>query len=308
MSPGSTCPGAAGLRRQQPDDAAVAERDQRVDQGVDEVAVVVAPPQQDHVDDVVVVLVDQRGAGQGGDRGPEGVVAVVVVPELLHDLAGRQPEPAGQAIPFRVARGRAHAGASHRRLRLPGRGRAGFFARSPHVHRARTQAVRAGIAPPVRPQPGRKDSRTCRDRVVAVEVDQADRLPGAERHLAVQHRDGGVRRAQRRQHMVAAVPRRAVPVPPPVVPGQQLAQRGQQVLVAAGARLEHRQPGGGVRHPHVQQPVAGPDRRQEPRRTPRVRSCTALLATGPDRSTTVLCACRRSSGTGPSWPGRLPRA
>ena len=52
-------PGPAGLGGQQPDHAAVAEGDQRVDQRVDQVAVVVAPPQQHGVDDVVVVLVDQ---------------------------------------------------------------------------------------------------------------------------------------------------------------------------------------------------------------------------------------------------------
>ena len=64
--------------------------------------------------------------------------------------------------------------------------------------------------------------------------------------------------------MVAPVPRRAVPVPPPVVGRQQVAQGGQQVVVAAGAGLEDRQPGGGVRHPDVQQA-----RRPRPRRRSR---------------------------------------
>src|SRR4029079_6692319 len=38
----------------------------------------------------------------------EGVVAVVVEPELLHHLTSAQPEPPGQAITSRVVRGRSH--------------------------------------------------------------------------------------------------------------------------------------------------------------------------------------------------------
>ena len=53
----------AGLGGQQPDHAAGRERGQPVDERVDEVAVALAPPQEDDVDDVLVVLVDQRRTG-----------------------------------------------------------------------------------------------------------------------------------------------------------------------------------------------------------------------------------------------------
>jgi len=59
------------------------------------------------------------------------------------------------------------------------------------------------------------------------------------------------------QHVVAAMPRRAVPVLPPGVARQQPLERGQQVGVGARARLDHGQPGGGVRDPQVQQTVLG---------------------------------------------------
>ena len=83
---------APGLGREQPDDAVVGEDADGVDERVDEVAVLVAPPQHHDVDDVVVVLVDQLGAGDRHDGGPQVLVAVVVVPDLLHH-ARRQPCP-----------------------------------------------------------------------------------------------------------------------------------------------------------------------------------------------------------------------
>jgi hypothetical protein len=47
-----------------------------------------------------------------------------------------------------------------------------------------------------------------------------------------------------------------VPVLPPVVGGQQVGERVQQILVTAGAELEHRDARRGVRHEHMQQPFA----------------------------------------------------
>ena len=49
---------------------------------------------------------------------------------------------------------------------------------------------------------------------------------------------------------------RTVCVPPAVIGGQQVGQRGQQIVVAAGAELDHGYPGGGMRHEDMQQPVA----------------------------------------------------
>ena len=68
-------PGPARLRREQHDVAAVGQRCQRVDERVDEIPVVVPPPQQDHVHDVVVVLIHQLDAVGGLDGGAQVLVA-----------------------------------------------------------------------------------------------------------------------------------------------------------------------------------------------------------------------------------------
>jgi hypothetical protein len=103
---------AARLGRQQPHDAVVGEVGQRVDEGVDEVAVVLAPPQQDDVDDLVgVVSGDQLGAGPRGHVGEQGLVdgsARAVRPDHLHDRAGLDPELLGKAARCGAVRGRAH--------------------------------------------------------------------------------------------------------------------------------------------------------------------------------------------------------
>jgi hypothetical protein len=55
--------------------------------------------------------------------------------------------------------------------------------------------------------------------------------------------------------VIAAVPGRAVPVPPVCIGREQPAQGREQIVVAARAGLDDRQPGGGVWHPDVQQAV-----------------------------------------------------
>src|SRR5829696_10007133 len=71
--------GAAGLGREDPDDTAVGERRDRVDERVDQIAVVVAPPEQHGVHHVVGVLVEQLVAvAQFLDRGAKVVVDVLV--------------------------------------------------------------------------------------------------------------------------------------------------------------------------------------------------------------------------------------
>src|SRR2546421_1476540 len=102
-------PGPAGLGRQEPDGAAVGERGDRVDQGVDQVAVTVTPPEQYHVDDLVGVLVDQLAAAVD-QRVAEILVDVIVVPHLHNDHPRLDPEPVRQA-PYAVGgltSGRAH--------------------------------------------------------------------------------------------------------------------------------------------------------------------------------------------------------
>src|SRR3954447_24444292 len=72
-------------------------------------------------------------------------------------------------------------------------------------------------------------------RVVAVGIDQTDRLPGAERDSAAHHGECRVRRDPGRQHVIAPVAAGTVPVPPAVLGRQQLVDRGEQVVVRAGA-------------------------------------------------------------------------
>ena len=58
--------------------------------------------------------------------------------------------------------------------------------------------------------------------------------------------------------MVGAVAGRAVGVPVAIVPRQDPVQEGLEVGFGAGSEFHERQPGGGVRHEHVDQPVAAP--------------------------------------------------
>src|SRR4051812_24182321 len=86
---------------------------------------------------------------------------------------------------------------------------------------------------------GRRSARQEREAdvplvVVGVGVDQAYALPGAELEAAFEHRHARVRRDERRDDVVAAVPGAAVPVPPAVVAGEQDVELREQVVVAAG--------------------------------------------------------------------------
>src|SRR6266511_1350734 len=94
--------------------------------------------------------------------------------------------------------------------------------------------------------------------VVAVAVEQADPLPGAERRAAADHRHGQRRAGQQREQVVGAVPAAAVAVEVAVVLGQQAVEHLLQVLLGARACLHHDQPGGRVRHEDVQQAVLAP--------------------------------------------------
>ena len=87
MSAGSTAFGRPTLGVSSQIDAAADEVGQRVDEAVDEVAVLVAPPQHDGVHDVAVVAVDHVGVDGVLDRDPQVVVGVGVPAELLDDHA-----------------------------------------------------------------------------------------------------------------------------------------------------------------------------------------------------------------------------
>ena len=74
--------------------------------------------------------------------------------------------------------------------------------------------------------------------VVDVEVDQADALPRAEREAPTVDRHARVGRHEARHDVRAAVSRGAVPMSPPVVGGQQVGQRREQVVVRPGPGLD----------------------------------------------------------------------
>ncbi len=87
----------ARLGRQQPDVPPIGQRRQRVDERIDEVPVLVPPPQQDDVNHVVIVLADKLHAVHIADRVAQILVAIVVVADLLHHLARLDAEPLGLA-------------------------------------------------------------------------------------------------------------------------------------------------------------------------------------------------------------------
>ena len=82
---------------------------------------------------------------------------------------------------------------------------------------------------------------------------------GATADLPAQYRDAigqpNVRVMELRDHVVTPVAGTAVAVLPAVVGGQERAQGGQEVVVAAGPRLDDRHTGRCVRHEEVQEPV-----------------------------------------------------
>src|SRR5271165_6117190 len=112
--------------------------------------------------------------------------------------------------------------------------------------------------PNPRPGPASAEERQADPavRVVHVEVDQGDGLPGAEGQAAADHRDGRVGRHQGRHDVRPAVPAGSVRVPPAIVGGQQAAEGRQEVIVAARAEFDQRDARGRVRHEDVQQAVA----------------------------------------------------
>src|SRR5262249_9306352 len=99
----------ARLGGQEPDIPPVGERRQRVRQGVEEITVSVAPPEQDRVDHVVVVLADKFHVLLLGDGLPQRLITVVCVADLLHHLTRLDAKSLGQArLILGRARGRAH--------------------------------------------------------------------------------------------------------------------------------------------------------------------------------------------------------
>src|SRR5918997_1679947 len=90
-------PVAARFGREYPDDTVIGQRRPRVDQGVHQITVFVAPPQQHYIDDFIGVFVEQLGTKHLLDGRAHVVIDVGVPAELLHAHVGWDPEPLGNA-------------------------------------------------------------------------------------------------------------------------------------------------------------------------------------------------------------------
>jgi hypothetical protein len=88
-----------------PDHPAVRERADGIHQGVHQVTVVLAPPQQDYVHDLVGVLVEEVTADFLLDRGTHVIIDVLVPADLLDHHVRFDTEPFGDADPSSVFRG-----------------------------------------------------------------------------------------------------------------------------------------------------------------------------------------------------------
>src|SRR5260370_8528811 len=95
-------------------------------------------------------------------------------------------------------------------------------------------------------------------RIIHIQVHKSHRLPGAERQPAPDDRERGIRHHKGREHVRAPMAARAVRVHPLPAHREQFIERGEQVPVAASAKLDQRQPGRGMWHEHVQQTVTSP--------------------------------------------------
>ena len=85
----------ARLGCQHPDHAVIGQWRDGVHQPIDQVAVVVTPPQHHDVDDFVGVLVEQLAAACLLDIGPDVVVNVIVPAQFLHNLIFLDAQPLG---------------------------------------------------------------------------------------------------------------------------------------------------------------------------------------------------------------------
>src|SRR5665811_269856 len=83
---------ASDLRRQQPDRAALDKIMERVDQGIDKIAVVLAPPQDHAVDYIPGFTIDQLAASVLLDLGTQCLIDVLVPAQFLDDGVGLETQ------------------------------------------------------------------------------------------------------------------------------------------------------------------------------------------------------------------------
>lgn len=93
------------------------------------------------------------------------------------------------------------------------------------------------------------------DGIVAIGINQAHRLPGAQGGTSAEDGQHGRGRDEGWHHMIAAVAGGAMPVYPAVVRWQNLAEGVEQVLLSSRPCLDDRYPGGGVGCEHVKEPI-----------------------------------------------------
>lgn len=87
---------ASSLRGEQPDHAVIGQGSDGINEGIDEIAIVIAEPQQHNVNDLIGVFVEQFRAGGSHDSRSQRLVAVIVIAQFLDQLAVFNT---GQGIP-----------------------------------------------------------------------------------------------------------------------------------------------------------------------------------------------------------------
>ncbi len=101
--------GSARFGGEQPDVTPIGQWSQGIDQRVNEVSVFLPKPHEDHIDYVLVVLIDKLHAFDCRDRLAQLLIGIGVIAEFLYYLARFDAEPLGlAAFILRLARGRAH--------------------------------------------------------------------------------------------------------------------------------------------------------------------------------------------------------
>ena len=96
---------ASRFGREEPHDAMIGQRPDRIHERIDEIAVVLAPPDEDHVHDIVVVLIDEFDALGRHKCLAQLSVGVAVSPDLPDDGTGRDAQGAEERRSF-AAHGR----------------------------------------------------------------------------------------------------------------------------------------------------------------------------------------------------------
>src|SRR5450756_1249574 len=105
---GIDLPHPPSLGSVQHDELTLRQVGQRVHQSVDEVAVILAPPQDPRIDDVAVVLVLELGATDLLDRQTEVLIDVLVISVLLDYLSSGKAKLCHRTVRRRGFRGRNH--------------------------------------------------------------------------------------------------------------------------------------------------------------------------------------------------------